>query len=40
MRQNPNISRSVIALRPGHESVETTQMYLNADLRLKEEVGV
>jgi hypothetical protein len=39
-RHNPDIGRSVIALRPGHESVETTQMYLNADLRLKEEVGV
>jgi integrase/recombinase XerD len=29
------IDRSVIALWLGHESVETTQMYLHADLRLK-----
>jgi site-specific recombinase XerD len=31
------IDRSVIALWLGHESVETTEMYLHADLRLKEE---
>jgi site-specific recombinase XerD len=31
------VDRSVIALWLGHESVETTQMYLHADLRLKEE---
>jgi site-specific recombinase XerD len=31
------IDRSVIALWLGHESVETTQLYLHADLRLKEE---
>ena len=31
------IDRAVIALWLGHESVETTQMYLHADLRLKEE---
>jgi integrase/recombinase XerD len=31
------IDRSVIALWLGHESVETTQMYLHADIRLKEE---
>jgi site-specific recombinase XerD len=31
------VDRSVIALWLGHESVETTQMYLQADLRLKEE---
>lgn len=31
------IDRSVIALWLGHESVETTQMYLHTDLRLKEE---
>jgi len=31
------IDRSVIALWLGHESAETTQMYLHADLRLKEE---
>lgn len=31
------VDRSVIALRLGHETVETTQMYLHADLRLKEQ---
>jgi integrase/recombinase XerD len=31
------VDRSVIALWLGHESVETTQMYLHADLRQKEE---
>jgi site-specific recombinase XerD len=31
------IDRAVIALWLGHESVETTQMYLHADLRLKEQ---
>ena len=31
------IDRSVIALRLGHESTETTQMYLHADLRMKGE---
>jgi hypothetical protein len=30
------IDRSVIALWLGHESVETTQIYLDADLALKE----
>lgn len=30
------VDRSVIALWLGHEGVETTQMYLHADLRLKE----
>ena len=30
------VDRSVIALWLGHEPVETTQMYLRADLRLKE----
>ena len=30
------VDRSVIALWLGHEEVETTQMYLHADLRLKE----
>ena len=30
------VDRSVIALWLGHESVESTQMYLHADLRLKE----
>ena len=28
------VDRSVIALWLGHESVETTQMYLHADMRL------
>ena len=30
------IDRSVIALWLGHESVETTQIYLHADLEMKE----
>jgi len=30
------VDRSVIALWLGHESVETTQMYLHADMRLKQ----
>jgi integrase/recombinase XerD len=30
------VDRSVIALWLGHESVETTEMYLHADLRIKE----
>jgi len=30
------VDRSVIALWLGHESVETTQIYLDADLALKE----
>jgi integrase/recombinase XerD len=30
------VDRAVIALWLGHESVETTQMYLHADMRLKE----
>lgn len=30
------VDRTVIALWLGHESVETTQMYLHADMRLKE----
>jgi integrase/recombinase XerD len=30
--------RAVIALWLGHESVETTQIYLDADLALKEQV--
>jgi integrase len=32
------IDRAVIALWLGHESVETTQVYLDADLALKEAV--
>jgi len=32
------IDRSVIALWLGHESVETTQMYLNADISMKEKI--
>lgn len=31
------VDRSVIALWLGHESMETTQMYLHADLRMKEQ---
>ena len=30
------VDRSVIALWLGHESVETTQIYLHADLEIKE----
>ena len=30
------VDRAVIALWLGHESVETTQMYLHADMRIKE----
>jgi integrase len=30
------VDRSVIALWLGHESVKSTQMYLHADMRLKE----
>ena len=30
------VDQSVIALWLGHESVETTQVYIHADLRLKE----
>jgi len=33
----PVIDRTVIALWLGHESVETTQIYLHADMRLKEQ---
>ncbi len=32
------VDRAVIALWLGHESVETTQIYLDADLAMKEEV--
>jgi integrase/recombinase XerD len=31
------VDRAVIALWLGHESVETTQIYLDADLALKEQ---
>jgi hypothetical protein len=30
------VDRSVIALWLGHESIETTQMYLDADLEIKQ----
>jgi len=30
-------ARSVIALFPGHERVETTTMYLHAEMQLKEQ---
>ena len=33
----PGVDQSVIALWLGHESVETTQIYVHADLRLKEQ---
>jgi integrase/recombinase XerD len=32
------IDRTLIALWLGHESVETTQIYLDADLAIKEEI--
>jgi integrase/recombinase XerD len=31
------VDRAVIVLWFGHESVETTQMYVHADMRLKEQ---
>jgi hypothetical protein len=31
------VDRSVIALWLGHESMETTQIYLHADMQLKEQ---
>jgi integrase len=31
------VDRAIMALWLGHESVETTQMYLHADMRLKEQ---
>ena len=32
------VDRALIALWLGHESVETTQMYIDADLNSKEEI--
>lgn len=32
------IDHALIALWLGHESVDTTQMYINADLKLKEKI--
>ncbi len=32
------VDRAVIALWLGHESVETTQIYLEANLKMKEEI--
>jgi site-specific recombinase XerD len=32
------VDRSLIAIWLGHESVETTQMYLSADMVLKEKI--
>jgi integrase/recombinase XerD len=32
------IDRSLIAIWLGHESLETTQIYLNAKLAMKEEI--
>ena len=32
------VDRTLIALWLGHESVETTQIYLDADLALKEQI--
>jgi site-specific recombinase XerD len=32
------VEQSVIALWLGHESIETTQIYLDANLALKEEI--
>ena len=31
------VDRSVIALWLGHESIETTEIYLHADMKVKEE---
>jgi site-specific recombinase XerD len=35
--QQAGVDRTVIALWLGHEQIETTQMYLDADLKMKEE---
>ena len=32
------VDRFVIALWLGHESIETTQMYVHADMKMKEQV--
>ena len=34
---NSDVVRAVIALWLGHESIETTYVYLHADLKLKEQ---
>jgi site-specific recombinase XerD len=36
VKDHQKIDASVIALWLGHEQVETTQIYLHADLRIKE----
>lgn len=35
--QHHGVDQTVIALWLGHESVETTQVYVHADMRLKEQ---
>ena len=38
MLRHAGVDLSVIALWLGHESIETTQIYLDADLALKEKI--